>query len=149
PVGVPPLLTSLISPVAGLLGIQWAEVNSGVTLPNIGQLGVLQVVSGVDPGWYAAQPTWQIMRAQSALAYSRGSGVIIADINSQVDSTHPAIAGHLTAGYDFVTGRPTTGYSVLNQSSASFVDQSSASFVDQSSASFVDQSSASFVDNTG
>lgn len=149
PVNIPPLITSLISPIAGLLGIQWAEVNSGVTLPNVGQLGVLQVVSGVDPNWYAAQPAWQIMHAQNALAYSGGSGVIIADINSQVDSTHPAIAGHLTSGYDFVTNRPTSGYSVLNQSSASFVDQSSASFVDQSSASFVDQSSASFVDTTG
>jgi subtilisin family serine protease len=148
PVNVPPLLTSVLSPLAGLLGIQWAEVNSGVTLPNVGQLGIFQVISGVAPGWYAAQPTWQIMHVQDALAYSRGAGVIIADINSQVDSTHPAIAGHLTSGYDFVTGKP-SGYSQLNQSSASFMDQSSASFMDQSSASFMDQSSASFMDNTG
>src|SRR5215470_2671166 len=35
-----------ISPfLASLLGIQWQETNSGVTLPNIGQLGVFQVVS--------------------------------------------------------------------------------------------------------
>jgi subtilisin family serine protease len=148
PIPAPSALNSLLSPVMGLLGIQWAEVNTGITLPNVGQLGVLQVVSGVAPNWYQAQPTWQIMHAQSALAYSRGAGVIIADLNSRVDSTHPAIASHLTGGYDFVAQRP-TGYAVLNQSSASFMDQSSASFMDQSSASFMDQSSASFMDSLG
>ncbi|HEY2383652.1 MAG TPA: S8 family serine peptidase [Terriglobia bacterium] len=148
PISVPSLVPALLSRVTGLLGIQWSEVNTGLALPNVGQLGVLQVVGSVDPGWYAAQPAWQIMHSQNALAYSRGAGVIIADLNSQVDSTHPAIAGHLTGGYDFITGKP-TGYASLNQSSASFMDQSSASFMDQSSASFMDQSSASFMDNTG
>jgi len=148
PIPAPSALNSLLSPVMGLLGIQWAEVNSGITLPNVGQLGVLQVVSGVAPNWYQAQPTWQITRAQSALAYSRGAGVIIADLNSRVDSTHPAIASHLTGGYDFVAGKP-AGYGVLNQSSAGFLDQSSAGFLDQSSAGFLDQSSAGFLDSLG
>jgi subtilisin family serine protease len=139
-----PLLSSLLqplSPITSLLGIQWFEVNTSITLPNVGQFGVLHIISGVAPDWYKNQPAWQIMHAQNALAYSRGRGVIIADLNSQVDSTHPAIARHLTGGFDFVTGKP-TGYSVLNQSSASFMDQSSASFMDQSSASFMDQFSA-------
>src|SRR5262249_2415438 len=72
---------------------------------------------------------------------------VIADINSRIDYGHPALAGHLTSGYDFVTTRP-TGSASLNQSSASFLDQSSASFLDQSSASFLDQSSASFLDQS-
>jgi subtilisin family serine protease len=141
-------LLSPLSPVLGLLGIQWAEVNSGVTLPNVGQLGVLQVAGSAAPNWYQAQPAWQLMHAPNALAYSRGAGVIIADLNSRVDTTHPAIARHLVGGYDFVAGKP-TGYASLNQSSASFMDQSSASFMDQSSASFMDQSSASFMDTLG
>jgi subtilisin family serine protease len=141
-------LLSPLSPVLGLLGIQWVEVNSGITLPNVGQLGVLQVASGAGPNWYQAQPAWQLMHGPNALAYSRGAGVIIADLNSRVDTTHPAIAKHLIGGYDFVTGKP-TGYGVLDQSSASFLDQSSASFLDQSSASFLDQSSASFLDTLG
>jgi subtilisin family serine protease len=148
PIPAPSALNSLLSPVMGLLGIQWAEVNSGITLPNVGQLGILQVVSGVAPNWYQAQPTWQIMHAQNALAYSRGAGVIIADLNSRVDLTHPAIASHLTGGYDFVARKP-IGYAALNQSYASFMDQSYASFMDQSSASFLDQSLAGFLDNLG
>lgn len=148
PLGVQTLLTPAFSLLDSLLGIQWAEVNSGLGLPTVGQLGVLQTVSGVDPGWYAAQPTWQIMHSQNALAYSRGAGVIIADLNSQVDTTHPAIASHLIGGYDFVSGKP-YGYGTLNQSSTGFMDQSSTGFMDQSSTGFMDQSSTGFMDNTG
>ena len=148
PIPVPSALNSLLSPLENLLlGIQWAEVNSGITLPNVGQLGVLQVVSGVAPNWYQAQPTWQIMRAQNALAYSRGAGVIIADLNSRVDSTHPAIASHLTGGFDFVTGKP-TGYAVLNGESASFMDQN-PDLLDQLTASLLGQSSAGLLNSLG
>src|SRR6185369_2853863 len=93
------------------------------------------------------QPSFQLMRAGQARTYSTGRGVIVADINSRVDYSHPALRGHLIAGYDFVTSRP-GGSATLNQSSASFLDQSSASFLDQSSASFLDQSSASFLDRS-
>jgi len=134
--------------LASLLGIQWQEPNSGVALPNIGQLGVFQAISGIDPDWYKYQPTWQIMRSQQALTYSRGAGVVIADLNSQVDTTHPALAGHLTNGYDFVAGKP-GGYGVLNQSSTGFMDQSSSGFMDQSSSGFMDQSSTGFMDTLG
>jgi subtilisin family serine protease len=94
----------------------------------------------------------QLVRATSAEAYSTGSGTIIADINSLVDRSHPALASHLIAGYDFVVEQGGGNASLnqaatfLDQSSASFLDQSSASFLDQSSASFLDQSSASFLD---
>src|SRR5262249_34535581 len=133
---------------ANLLGIQWQEINSGVTLPNIGQLGVFQVISGTAPDWYKYQPAWQIMHSQEALSYSRGAGVIIADLNSKVDATHPALAGHLTGGYDFVSGKP-SGYGTLNQSSSGFMDQSSSGFMDQSSTGFMDQSSTGFMDSLG
>jgi subtilisin family serine protease len=73
--------------------------------------------------------------------------MLVADVNSQVDYGHPALRGHLTAGHDFVTTRP-TGSGGLNQSSSSFMDQSSSSFMDQSSSSFMDQSSASFMDQS-
>jgi subtilisin family serine protease len=134
--------------LASLLGIQWQETNSGVTLPNIGQLGVFQIISGTAPDWYKYQPAWQIMHSQEALAYSRGAGVIIADLNSRVDATHPALAGHLTNGYDFVAGKP-GGYGALNQSSSGFMDQSSSGFMDQSSSGFMDQSSTGFMDALG
>jgi subtilisin family serine protease len=146
PIPVPSAITNLLSPLLSqLLGIQWIEVNTGITLPTVGQLGVFQTIGGIAPDWYKDQPAWQITGAQGALAYSRGSGVIIADLNSSVDGTHPALAGHLTGGYDFVVNKP-TNYAVLNQSSAGFMDQSSAGFMDQSSAGFMDQSSAGFMD---
>jgi subtilisin family serine protease len=140
-----PLVPS--STVASLLGIQVMELNTGVTLPSFVQVGVLALPPGVPADWYKSQPSMLLIRSGNALQYSRGRGVVVADINSKVDVGHQALIGHLTTGYDFVTNKP-TGTSALNQSSASFVDQSSASFVDQSSASFVDQSSASFVDQS-
>jgi subtilisin family serine protease len=132
---------------ASLLGIQWLELNTGVTLPGFVQLGVLPIPANAAPDWYKYQPSMQLIRAGAALTYSRGQGVVVADINSQIDYGHPALVGHLAGGYDFVTNRP-AGSTALNQSSASFLDQSSASFLDQSSASFLDQSSASFLDQS-
>src|SRR2546426_7563253 len=41
--------------------------------------------------------------------------VIVADINSRVDFSHPALQGHLTAGYDFVAAQGST-YVLLNRS---------------------------------
>jgi len=141
-----PIVTPQLT--ASLLGIAWVEVNSGVTLPNMGQLGVFQVVSGTAPDWYKNQPAWQIMYSQNALAYTRGNGVIIADLNSRVDSTHPALAGHLIGGYDFVSGKP-SGYSTLNQASTGFMDQASTGFMDQASTGFMDQASTGFMDSLG
>ena len=76
--------------------------------------------------------------------------MIIADVDSAIDTSHPALRGHLTTGYDFIgNGNPKTRTgSTLDQSSASFLDQSTASFLDQSTASFLDQSTASFLDQS-
>src|SRR5438067_4871392 len=114
------LLSVPVAPITltqSLLGIQWLELNSGVTLPNVGQLGVFQIVSSAAPDWYKYQPSWQHIHAQDALPYSTGRGIVVADINSQVDYSHPALRGHLTGGFDFVSNRQ-TGSAILNQSSA-------------------------------
>ena len=137
-----PIVSSLLG---NLLGILWTEPNVGVVQPPSGRFGVLQTQSPAAD-WYKYQPAFQKVRAQQALAYSRGEGVVIADINGLVDYAHPALQGHLTGGSDFVSGR---SYSAadLNQSSSSFLDQSSSSFLDQSSSNFLDQSSSSFLDD--
>src|SRR5262249_43084042 len=67
-------------------------------------------------------------------------------IDSMVDYSHPALAGHLTGGYDFIVGAPTQVG--LNQSSADFLNQSSADFLNQSSADFLNQSSADFLNQS-
>src|SRR5207247_9049138 len=115
--------------------------------PLFGALGVLNTPASEPAEWYAGQPAMKLIRADQAMAYSKGRGVVVADLNSRVDYAHPALIGHLTGGYDFVSGRTSTG-NTLDQSSAGFLDQSSAGFLDQSSAGFLDQSSAGFLDQS-
>jgi subtilisin family serine protease len=134
-----------LEPLATALGIQWMELNRGVTLPPFARPGVLASPPNAVADWYKYQPAMLMIRSADALYYSRGRGIVVADINSRVDVGHPALVGHLTSGYDFVTNKP-TGTTALNQSSASFMDQSSASFMDQSSASFMDQFSVGLLD---
>ena len=139
---VPLVPTQLL---ASLLGIQWMELNKGVTQPAYSKAGVLNLPANTARDWYKYQPSMALIRSGAALAYATGRGIVVADINSQVDVGHPALIGHLTAGYDFVTTKPPES-AALNQSSASFMDQSSASFMDQYSSTFLNQSSASFMD---
>ncbi len=123
------------------------ELNQSVALPLVGRRAILKVPDALGSAWYAQQPAMKLVRADKALEFSTGRGVVIADLNSLVDYGHPALVGHLTGGYDFVSARAGTGAS-LNQSSAGFLDQSSAGFLDQSSAAFLDQSSAAFLDQS-
>ncbi len=111
-------------------------------------------VTNETADWYRAQPAIQKVNPPQITYTTKGpvypptgKNIIIADINSVVDYSHPALRGHLIAGWDFVAGS-STGGAGLDQSSASFLDQSSASFLDQSSASFLDQSSAAFLDQS-
>src|SRR5213594_4541567 len=128
-------------------GIDWAELNTGVLLPSFAVYGIVAVPPTQAADWYKYQPAWQLIEAQQALGYSTGRGILIADINSQVDYRHPALVGHLTSGYDFVASRP-AGSAVLNQSEAGFLDQSEAGFLDQSEAGFLEQSEAGFLDQS-
>ena len=136
----------VLSPILKLLGVEWLELDRGVSLPSNGQLKLLDVPWSLGGGWYKAQPALQLIRTGPAHEYATGRGIIIADINSRVDFGHPALAGHLGAGYDFVTNRPSS-LAALNddQSTAGFLDddQSTAGFLDD------DQSTAGFLDGNG
>src|SRR5881296_1854742 len=131
-------------------GVTSMTLDTAVVLPRFRGSALSATGSGGALPWYANQPAFNLVNAASARAKATGRGVIIADINSQVDVSHPALQGHLTTGHDFVGNsdpKTRTG-ATLQQSSASFLDQSSASFLDQSSASFLDQSSSSFLDQS-
>jgi subtilisin family serine protease len=130
------------NPVSGVVSME----SDALVGPSRAKGGVVSLSASSSSDWYRDQPAFQIVRSDTARLLSTGKGLTIADINSAVDYSHPALRGHLTAGYDFVIDRPSDF--TLNQSSASFLDQSSASFLDQSSASFLDQSSASFLDQS-
>jgi subtilisin family serine protease len=56
------------------------------------------------PTAYAAQWAPQAMRLPQAHTLSQGAGVRVAVLDTGVDATHPALAGKLVAGYDFVDG---------------------------------------------
>jgi len=139
---VPPTFT------ASLFGIQWVEVNTGVSIPNVAILSQVTIPGTVAPDWYKNQPAWQIIESQRALQYSTGRGIVVADINTQVDYSHPALIGHLTSGYDFIASKP-TGSTALNQSEAGYIDQSEAGYIDQSEAGYIDQSEAGYIDQFG
>src|SRR5881409_2205491 len=131
-------------------GVTSMTLDTAVVLPRFRGSALSATGSGGMLPWYANRPAFNLVNAASARAKATGRGVIIADINSQVDVSHPALQGHLTTGHDFVGNsdpKTRTG-ATLQQSSASFLDQSSASFLDKSSASFLDQSSASFLDQS-
>ncbi len=134
----------LLQPNA-LLGIKFIELDKVVSLPSYAQSALLTTTKSGD--WYKNQPKLLALRLPQAQTYSTGRGVVVADLNSEIDYSHPALRGHLTGGYDFVTGRATsTG--TLDQSEAAFLDQSEAAFLDQSEAAFLDQSSAAFLDQS-
>ena len=127
-----PVVTPLLQ---SLLGIVFMEPDKHVSSPARGQMGILTVPVQTGPDWYRLQPELERIEAPNAQTISKGRGVVVADLNSLVDYTHPALIGHLTGGYDFVSAR--SGYQgVLNSASASFLDQSSATFLDQSAPVF-------------
>jgi subtilisin family serine protease len=101
--------------------------------------GFIISAPNLAPQWYNSQPALTRIGRPGAELVSSGMGVIIADINSNVDFSHPALAGALTSGYDFVLGRPYTLSGItLNQSDVAFLDQSDVAFLDQSDAGFLD-----------
>src|SRR5438445_1675171 len=132
---------------ATVLGIQWMELDTGVRLPRFSRPGVLKVPGTAAADWYKLQPAMQLINAGKALPFSTGRGVVVADINSHVDYAHPALAGHLTGGYDFIASNLGVR-ALLDQSDIGFVDQSDIGFVDQSDIGFVDQSDIGFVDQS-
>lgn len=58
------------------------------------------------PTAYVAQWAPQALRLAQAHALSRGAGVRVAVLDTGVDAAHPALAGKLVPGYDFVDGDP-------------------------------------------
>src|SRR5215467_3725684 len=103
-----PLVSKTLTFAESLLGIQWIEFNNGVSLIPMGQLGLLQLPANGAVDWYKYQPALQLTNSQKALTYANGQGVVVADINSLVDYSHPALKGHLTGGFDFISAKPSS-----------------------------------------
>lgn len=97
---------------------------------------------------YANQLPAQIVRVANAQSTFGVTGAgIVADIDTGVDPTHPALASVLLPGYDFtrnqaggseLTDYPFTPPSPCPNCQAAIVNQSSAAILDQSSAAILD-----------
>jgi subtilisin family serine protease len=103
---------------------------------------------------YSTQPATQIVRAFQAQSTFNvtGAGTIVADIDTGVDPTHPALQGVLLQGYDFTRNQP--GASELNDPQPSNNGCSSCPTVNSysvthASSSGPKQSSAALVDGEG
>jgi subtilisin family serine protease len=57
---------------------------------------------GGDGGDYVEQWAVNMIRLPEAHAITRGANVMLAVLDTGVDSTHPALAGRLVSGFDFV-----------------------------------------------
>jgi subtilisin family serine protease len=80
--------------------VQYAEPNLVHETPN-GQRGEAWAIGG-DAGVYAAQWNTRALRLQEAHTLSLGTGVTVAVLDTGVEASHPALAGRLVPGFDFV-----------------------------------------------
>jgi len=137
----------VLTPTLRFLGVEWIESNRGLGLPSIAHARLVEGSVSNDPRWYRNQPAMGLIRSEAAHQYSDGQNILIADINSKVDTSHPALVGHIFSGYDFVAGRPSGVNAGLNddQQTAGFLDddQQTAGFLDD------DQQTAGFLDGAG
>lgn len=81
--------------------VEFAEPNYLAQTPE-GRRGRRGWVIGGDAGTYVSQWTPQNVRLSEAHTVSRGAGVTVAVLDTGVDPNHPAFAGRLALGFDFV-----------------------------------------------
>jgi subtilisin family serine protease len=129
-------------------GVDYIEANWKVPLPASIEAGIVEAGPNTLPQWYLAQPSLQIVHATEAQSYSDGAGAVIADIDARFDETHPALAGHLQGGHDFVADREPDGAG-LDQSGAAFMFDDEQSFLGQSSNVYLFDTDHGFLDQSG
>ena len=164
-------LQPLLNLLGGTLGIVNAEVDQVLSLVGVQNqsptplpAGLLSDRTLVPYGgtmvWnsYFNQPAAGIVGVATAQSQFGVSGIgIVADINTGVDPTHPALQGVLLPGYDFTRNQP--GASELNDLNpsdfpvypppgCSSTACPSAAKVNQSTAAVLDQSTAAVLDGT-
>src|SRR5690349_5472500 len=105
------LLNGVTNLLMSLLGIQSVEADRLLPLPHVNPQQPANGLSDTTPVnyygsvvWhgYAAQPATYIIRLRdSQNGFGVGGSGIVADIDTGVDTTHPALVSVLLPGYDF------------------------------------------------
>jgi subtilase family protein len=160
------LLAVLLDPIINLLetilGIESVEQDQFLAIPNVSVQSEASGLSDTSPVnyygtmvWhgYVAQPAAQIINLQEAqLSFQVSGSGIVADIDTGVDPTHPALMPVLLPGYDFtrnqpgasewldVSGATSSGLPSTGSENAQpvMVQQSTAAVLDQSTAAVLD-----------
>jgi subtilisin family serine protease len=157
---------SLVDPVIFLLhlllqgGIVDAEVDQQVKTPQASVTVFPSYLNDRAPVPYYNSTVWHGYLAQTPNQLIRtdaahstygvaGSGVIVADIDTGADVTHPVLKGVLVSGYDFtrnVSGGNEMADANVNQSTVAVLDGASAAKVNQSTVAVLDQSTVAVLD---
>src|SRR2546422_595947 len=152
------LLSSTVSLLESLLGIVSVEVDQTLNIPRTaplipyapGQLWQRTLINYYGTSvWYgyASQPAAQIVRVPDAQIGFNVTGTgIVADIDTGVDPTHPALPGVLLQGYDFTRNQPGASELLDYYSPTAACSTCPPGYVNQSSMAIVDQSSMAIVD---
>jgi subtilisin family serine protease len=86
--------------LAGDVRVVYAEPNIVGQAPEVRSMSSWAI--GGDAGAYGSQYAASTIRLPEAHQVSRGAGIIVAVLDTGVDGTHPALAGRLVSGFDFV-----------------------------------------------
>jgi subtilisin family serine protease len=172
PLNATTFISLLGQPVGGLTGFVDAEVNQLLSLVDLTSLvpspiptqlipdrsSTFYPAGSSTPAWnsYVNQPAASIVEVQNAQKSFNVMGTgIVADIDTGVDPTHPALQGVLLQGYDFTRNQP--GGSELNDVSSPCpfatcppppCPSCSPAKVNQSTAAVLDQSTAAVLDGS-
>jgi subtilisin family serine protease len=106
---------------------------------------------------YAFQPAATIIRAVDAHALFATGGGIVAIIDTGIDVDHPALAGAIVPGFDFLRNQVpiTSDLSSVSQSTAAILEMQQpgepfrAARVNQSTAAILEQSTAAILEGQG
>ena len=147
--------------LASILGIQSVELDRVLSLPHVSAQQPAIGLSDTAPVnyygsvvWhgYAAQPATYIIRLRdSQNGFRIGGSGVVADIDTGVDTTHPALVGVLLPGYDFTRNQAgASEWADVSGMQNGPVDEDSQDqqpvVVQQSTAAVLDQSTAAVLD---
>ena len=86
-------------------GVDYAEANSATVLVDRRYHGWpdgVPVDAGTEASRWLTQPVTAYLVLDAAHEISTGAGSVVAVLDTGADLLHPALAGQLTAGYDYV-----------------------------------------------